>query len=494
MPTNRESFANSIRLYSKMGWKAIPGVVYWGIDKDGRPKREKNPLVTWTDYQDRFPTQEEIDLWCSSSIADYAGVFIVTGRYDPSLVVCGVDFDQKDGKPDFLPFVDDLTDALRTRTASGGYHYYFRHDVEIRNATDLFNGNKEGGDTTVDFRGQGGVIVVGPTPLWKNDPRTYGLAKNAVLASYETPNLCRPEDLLPLPSRFVVAMQAKETVGNEEWRKIFNGKIKEGTRHTVAMSLIAKLLSGVTDADHVKGVRDLVYAVLKTQFGIDPANDMERDKIEQMFAWVMEKEKKKRTPEYEKAKAQLKEAEFIKASEIWSQEASPVRAECRGDLVTYFDKDDKTMRISSEHFLSQPVFRRNHLLAYGKLLPTITQKKFEKYVSDIPLKQIVGQSLTLDEVLYDILEDWTMDREPLANETAAKRATKLKGYASYSEGDRTVLLFSLKSLLPELMEEGMKPKRGEITESFRSLKIGQAKTNSSNLWKYVTKPVDKDAS
>ena len=483
MLSNREQFASALRRYAALGWKAIPCVVYQSPDKNGRVTRVKQPLIDWKLFQDRPPSTEEIDRWCEDPFAEYAGIELLTGRYNPSLVFCGVDFDQINGQPNFLPYVDDLIDAHYTQTASGGYHYYFRHDAELRNAVDLFNGNKEAGDTIVDFRGQGGVIVVGPTPLWSFDPRSASSPPPTIVARYETPHLGRPEELLPLPSRFIVAMQTKTNIGNEEWRKVFNGKIKEGNRHSVAKSLIAKLLAGVSDADHVAGARDLVYAVLKTQFD----GEMPREEIEDLFSWVMAREKQKRSPEYEKAKQFLRDAAEQKALSAWSDLLRPVRAEKRGDLVTFFDKEDVAMRLGTEFYFSQPTFRRTHALEYGVFLPVITQKKFEKIVADIPLVKIVGQSLSLEEVVSEILETLTVAKEPMSDEKKAQRAALRTGYATYKEDEKTILLFPMKSLLPELVEEGLRPKRSELAETFRSLGLGQKKTNSCNLWRYATR-------
>lgn len=489
-PTNREIFSEALRRINGLGWKAIPVVVYKSIDKSGEVKREKSPLVDWKQFQDRAPTKAEIDRWCASTYADFAGVEIVTGRYSPSLVVTGVDFDQRDGRPNFFPYVEDLVDAMHTKTASGGYHYYFKHDTALKNATNIFDGDKNSDETIVDFRGEGGVIVVGPTPLWSSDPRSDSAEKPVLVSRYETKFTGGPEELLPLPARFIVALQTKRKVGNESWREVFNGKVKDGNKHTVALSLIAKLLNGVTEPEHVAGVRDLVYAVLKTQFAVDPNDPVEREKIEDMFEWVWEKEKKKRSPEYQIARRHISAAEDVKAKGTWDELLRPVRAELRGDLVTFFAKDGEAMRLPSEAYFSPKAFRRAHALEYGVLLPSISAKRFEELITSIPVVKIQGQAISLEEITQEILERWVVAKEPCADEESARRVASKSGYAMFEHEGRQVLLFSYKKLLGELQDEGLRPGRPEMSDAFRAIGLASVRNKSSRLWKYDTKPVE----
>lgn len=492
--TNRELFAEALDLYTSLGYKVIPCVTFYETNQNGEEKRLKKPLVDWKDFQDVGPTAEDIASWKKADFADFAGVEAITGRQNPSLVITGVDFDHKNGRPNFEPYIEDLGETMRTKTASGGYHFYYRNDLEFKNATNIFHGEKDNGDTIVDIRGTGGVIVLGPTPLWSRDPRISGAKPPTLMGRYETSSLFRPEDLAPFPSRFTVALQAKMRIGSEEWKSVFNGKVGDGNRHTVAMSLIAKLLAGVTEPEHVAGARELVYSILKTHFSVDPSDPLERDKIEDMFAWVISKEKKKRSPEYEAMKGKLKAAEEIKSLSAWKDLLRPVRAERRGEVVTFFDEDGKTMSIKSDMYFSQPTFRRCHALEYGVFLPSITAKKFEKTISEIPVKSIIGQSLTLAEIIQEILEGWTTEREASDTDESARQAARRNGYATTTKNGRLVLYFTLKSILPELADEGSRPNRSEINDAMRALGVGNIHTKEGNLWKYDTKPVSDGVS
>ena len=138
----------------------------------------KSPAVpSWTEYQNRLPTRDEIDRWFSRP----AGIAIIGGRISGGLEI--LDFDQWElfepwrslttGINEYLPIVE---------TGGGGYHVLYRCR-EIAGNTKLASwepadcySHREAGtrrgcngakvsSTRIETRGEGGYIVAPGSPL-----------------------------------------------------------------------------------------------------------------------------------------------------------------------------------------------------------------------------------------------------------------------------------------------------------------------------------------
>lgn len=102
--------------------------------------RDKKPLITWKEFQDRFPTEEEVNKWFND-FPD-AQIGIVTGKISNLIVV---DIDDPTMDLSWLP------DTAIVKTGSGGFHYYYRYAEGVT--------NKAGVRENVDIRGDGGYVI-----------------------------------------------------------------------------------------------------------------------------------------------------------------------------------------------------------------------------------------------------------------------------------------------------------------------------------------------
>lgn len=124
-----------INQYVKWGWSILP--ILPGL---------KRPAVdSWTQYQKRRPTKDELRLWFEDPDM---GVGVVTGAIS-GIVVVDEDSYKKEGTK------LDLETPLRVISGSGGRHLYFKYTQSISNAV-----NKS---KAIDIRGDGGFIVLPPT-------------------------------------------------------------------------------------------------------------------------------------------------------------------------------------------------------------------------------------------------------------------------------------------------------------------------------------------
>jgi KaiC/GvpD/RAD55 family RecA-like ATPase len=119
------------------------------IERDLLIEYCKRPLVPWTEYQKRLPTEEEVNHWFTMN--PDANLGIVTGKVS-NLVVFDLDSreatlyaEEEGGFPE--------TAKVKTRK---GYHIYMKYpDFEVRN-----NVNKK---LTIDIRGDGGYVAAPPS-------------------------------------------------------------------------------------------------------------------------------------------------------------------------------------------------------------------------------------------------------------------------------------------------------------------------------------------
>ena len=156
--------------YLSYGWSVIPlcppdcspDKVPWHWRKDGKPCKcahpGKVPLVAWTEYQERLPTESEVEQWFSKW--PFANVGIVTGRVSKLLVV---DFDSIEAI-NAINSKGGFEKAPEVQTGGGGRHIYCKHPLEgiIANFAGKLKSvhpNLE----KVDFRADGGQVVAPPS-------------------------------------------------------------------------------------------------------------------------------------------------------------------------------------------------------------------------------------------------------------------------------------------------------------------------------------------
>ena len=137
------SLLQSALQYLASGKSVFPVV----ITSDGK----KRPLVKWKKFQTRLPTPEEVCSWWTRW--PQAAIGMVTGSISGC---CALDIDPRNGgnlkgKP--------LPAGPRSQTMHGGKHHFFRFPpTHLRTKCSILPG--------VDFKGEGGFVVLPPTPSY----------------------------------------------------------------------------------------------------------------------------------------------------------------------------------------------------------------------------------------------------------------------------------------------------------------------------------------
>ena len=136
--------------YIKRGFSVFPVLL---TEENG--KIQKKPVVEWREFQNRFPIEEEVCLWCDNF--EFNAIGLATGKISGVTVL---DIDD--------PEIDDYSSSVEVRTISGGKHLWYRYKPGVRNTVRI-NGKP------VDVRGDGGFVVIPPSKL--NDKQKYDWIK-----------------------------------------------------------------------------------------------------------------------------------------------------------------------------------------------------------------------------------------------------------------------------------------------------------------------------
>ena len=191
----------------------------WSVVPCGASRR---PLVAWTEYQGRRPTEAEVWDWWGQW--PWASVAVVTGAVS-GIVVLDLDRGHADGA-DGLASIRaawlDLPATRCVRTPRGGTHAYYLHPGgKVLNAAGLL--------PAVDVRGDGGYVVAPPS-------RTAAGAYRAVPETRGLP-------MAPLPAW---VLEGRDQGGAparpaDEWAALWTDPCPEGRRNATCARLAGHL-------------------------------------------------------------------------------------------------------------------------------------------------------------------------------------------------------------------------------------------------------------
>jgi hypothetical protein len=387
-----------IKRYVDLGWHPIPWLCYL---ENG--ERVKKPILSsWKNYQKRPPTQPEIESWIKNPLAKYYGIALALRD------VLVVDFDQKDGKPDLLEYDIAWDVTMWTETASGGKHAFYLNADGLGNTTNIFNGDKKAGDTLVDLRGNGGVIIAGGTELWNMNPLTTKDPESLkAIAKYRTENIMRPEELPKIPDVFLIKNSEGERKAEPKYKNIVKGEVSEGERNETAASLAFRMQITVkTQKDYT--TQKKAYWGLVAKF-----KDFEKMRDEYENAWASATKK---------LKAERGEGWPDRANEIIREEIKKVKTETEynedmdgwnfkikailrlGELFKFELEDGNKFILKVEDVYSELKFRNAYTFGTNKILPPIRKRSYEMLIAGFVITDIADTGASGQEIVKEILD------------------------------------------------------------------------------------------
>lgn len=149
--------------YLKKGWSLFPCLPL-----------EKKPALKWKEFQERVPTEEEIEEWFSSDKEDSKAppnLAIVTGRIS-SLVV--LDYDPRHGDDILCKTLANEGLSPHVRTGGGGLHYYFSWKEQGGKSCELPRNSAGRVAPGYDIRAEGGYVLAPPSRTTKRYSWLFG--------------------------------------------------------------------------------------------------------------------------------------------------------------------------------------------------------------------------------------------------------------------------------------------------------------------------------
>ena len=139
----------------KFNFSIIPMTTY--IDRNGDVK--KKPLVTWTEFQNRLATTDEIKKWWTEN--PMALIAVVTGNFSN---ICAADADKPEALTRLTEFL--TTSKIPTsQTPRPGNHFFFRPPQNCPGGTSTAIG--------LDFRGQNSLVILPPSVNCQGKPYSW---------------------------------------------------------------------------------------------------------------------------------------------------------------------------------------------------------------------------------------------------------------------------------------------------------------------------------
>lgn len=260
----------------------IPKATEYLNDKGKSKKKVVFPKGGWAQFQDKFPTRDEIAEFESRG-SELIG--LITGELS-GIVVIDVD-EEHSSKYDFLQTPMRVKSSL-----SGGIHYYFKWNENLQefgNATKIM-------DYPMDYRGRGGLVFAPGSTVRKIDGSvgTYDFIGEMDLSNFDRSKL--PE----LPDEILINLseERKEVTEGESYLEsddtgVVLPKLFEGNRNAETVRVIGAVLSK-SDPSIWEGV---IYPAIRiwNQEKVDPPQD--EGALRASFNQIVKKELKKRDDE-----------------------------------------------------------------------------------------------------------------------------------------------------------------------------------------------------
>lgn len=248
------------RYYTRHGLCVIPSI-------DGKPK------VDWKQYQTEPPAETQVEAWFKGESFRKLQIYVVCGRVS-GVVVLDCDSEQAEEFWRELLGADVLDATARSLSGSGrGHHYWF-----LLGEQDQPGRAAHRGDMKWDLRGEGGGVVVPPSPH-----RTGG---NYV---WEVPlDEMKPWPYPDIPGKGNSSIEGEASQSNSlAWLLQNPG---EGGRNNWVTSVLGHYAKNLPFEDGFRATSELVWSIVN---GLPSDHAYERDEFERTVdsVWGTERQK-----------------------------------------------------------------------------------------------------------------------------------------------------------------------------------------------------------
>lgn len=227
------------------------GLSFLPVKSDG----SKRPaLSTWAAHQQQLPTEADIARWFRGP----CGLALIGGAVSGNLEILDLDVPGLDAE--FEQFAEDngrlelIQKLAKSRTPSGGVHYYYRLSAEPEGNRKL--ARLAGGEVKIETRGEGGYAIVPPSPPECHPDRKAYVLERGDLAGLPVLTQEEHRDLLRLAralNDYAEQAQPVSAAAVASPRRILQSGLKPGEDYNERGELLQLLERHGWKRDHQDG-------------------------------------------------------------------------------------------------------------------------------------------------------------------------------------------------------------------------------------------------
>ena len=369
-------FLRAALSYHELGWSVFP-----------IPSGKKTPRISWESYQKERASEEKIRKWWE--IWPDANIGIVTGHVSGIVVV---DVDGPEGERT-LEELEDGEPTTISRTGSGGMHQFFAYPED---APELRNFARRAPE--LDFRGEGGFVVVPPSVHPSGNRYAW------ILSPDQQPPAQLPEWVIDLCQNGSVSEDASATPTPKPKKGLPEG-VENGERHDAATRIAGRYLAKGLSSEETAGI--LVEWNQKNRPPL-PENEL-REVVKDIAAKDVRNPKKRKQPDTIETSF-YKLPDDVLLEECYDPKHTPARhfALYNGDAIEYVNtvslEDGRTVTPYDDGMVEESVV----------LLPSKTEPYENEAALIFEIQAFIHRYVAISEFFerlsaYYVLFSWVYD-------------------------------------------------------------------------------------
>jgi len=224
------------------------------------PQKDKHPIVPWTEFQGRLPTEDEIHVWWTDN--PDAGISAVVGSISKIVVI---DCDSKDAVDSFDAQIPDSITVPTAQTPRGGRHYYFSSDKAYKKHVGI--------EDKTDLQAEKSVIVMPPSK-GLNGTSYQWIIEPTCFEDFPSIEVLKSENENSLYNKLKLYREDTTTVVNNTTSNYMNYKIlQKGTRDNDLFKIGMALSDGKMPAGMIAQVLEKLALSANPPFPSSEVNE-----------------------------------------------------------------------------------------------------------------------------------------------------------------------------------------------------------------------------
>jgi len=224
------------------------------------PQQGKNPIIKWSEFQKRLPTEDEIKQWWTDK--PEAGISAVVGSISNVIVV---DCDSPEAVENFEAQIPDSIIVPTAQTPRGGRHYYFSTDQSYKKHVGI--------EDKTDLQAEGSTIVMPPSKGSNGTPYSW-VIEPTCFEDFPSVIILKSENKNSLYNKLELYRENTTTVVNNTTDNYMDYKIlQKGTRDNDLFKIGMALSDGKMPSEMIAQVLERLALSANPPFPLSEVNE-----------------------------------------------------------------------------------------------------------------------------------------------------------------------------------------------------------------------------